>query len=174
MVGPQQISEELVASEIAERVAIINDGRIVQVGTIDDVLARPASLFVARFTRTRDFFDATAEPAACGARLRLGNGVVLHTDVKPPAGPVTVGIRPEDVEIAADAEARGGQHCIRGTVVWSHRRRAHLEIGIDLRGLTLVACSRLNGELSQRLTGQPVLVHVPPGATKVFPRETRR
>jgi len=160
------------ATDVADRVAIINDGRIVQVGTIDDVLARPASLFVARFTRTRNFFDASAEPAASGARLRIAGGPALLTDADPPPGPVTVGIRPEDIEIAADAEARDGQHCFEGTVVAIRRRPTHVEADIDV-GVVLVALGPRNGEMSESLIGHSVLVRIPPRAVKVFPRETR-
>ena len=39
------------ASDLADRVAIMNGGRIAQVGTIDEILADPASEFVSEFTR---------------------------------------------------------------------------------------------------------------------------
>jgi len=39
------------ASDLADRVAIMNSGRIVQVGAIDDILANPVNEFVSQFTR---------------------------------------------------------------------------------------------------------------------------
>ena len=58
------------AAEVADRVAIINEGRIVQVGNLDEVISGPASLFVARFTRTRNLLDGRAEPVGDSCRPR--------------------------------------------------------------------------------------------------------
>ena len=49
------------ASDLADRIAIMKDGRIAQVGTIDEVLTQPTNLFVARFARTRNFMEGNAE-----------------------------------------------------------------------------------------------------------------
>ncbi len=46
------------AFSVADRAAILNDGRIEQSGTLDELLRRPRSEFVARFMRCENIFDA--------------------------------------------------------------------------------------------------------------------
>jgi len=87
------------ASDVADRVAIMHEGTIVQVGTIAEIIARPVSLFVARFTRTRNLLDGIALPAECGWRIELLNGFSLPVAQCDAAGEVTVAIRPENVQI---------------------------------------------------------------------------
>ena len=57
------------ASDVADRIAIMKDGEVAQVGTIMDVVFSPDSLFIARFTRMRNFFDGTLE----GSKLKVGS-----------------------------------------------------------------------------------------------------
>ena len=160
------------ATDVADRIAIMNEGRLAQVGAMEDVLQRPASLFVARFTRTRNLLDATAERTGSGSRLRIGEALVLASDADSLDGPVTIGIRPEDIEIVPEAEAPAGGHCVKGTVVDIRPRPTYTEVEVDV-GVALVAHDRRNGKVTESLIGKTVLVHIPPRAVKVFPRETQ-
>ncbi len=112
------------ALELADRVVVMSQGRIEQVGSADEVYDRPNSAFVYGFIG-----DSSALPA------RLENGEVWLDDrtVGPrspglPDGPVTLFFRPHDVDLL---DGCGG--CIAGTVVASRRvagtRRVELEIG---------------------------------------------
>jgi len=165
-------------ADVADRVALINEGRIAQVGTIEDLLARPASLFVAQFTRTRNLLKATAEQAPSGSRLRIGEGLTLISAARPVAssehlldGPVTVAIRAEDIEIVPEADALGCQHCVKGTVVEIRPRPTYTEVEVDA-GVVLVAHMRRNSKEASSLVGKTVRLRIPPQAVKVFPRET--
>ncbi len=163
------------AADVADRVAIINGGRMVQVGSIEDVLARPASLFVARFTRTRNLLDATAERTGSGSRLRIGEALVLASEADSFDGPVTVGIRPEDIEIVPAPQVGSAglspyPQCAKGTVVDIRPRPTYTEVQVDV-GAVLVAHERRNEKITELLIGKTVLVRIPPRAVKLFPRE---
>ncbi|MFQ5764518.1 MAG: putative 2-aminoethylphosphonate ABC transporter ATP-binding protein [Rhodospirillales bacterium] len=85
------------ALTMADRIVVMNEGIIEQVGTPEDIYSRPASPFVADFVGTMNFLAGTA---AGNGRVRLGgvelataDGAVQHDE----GGAVTVCIRPEDV-----------------------------------------------------------------------------
>ena len=54
------------AMVLGSRVAVMNDGQIVQVGIPDDVLRHPNSEFVAKFALSRNVFSGQADDAGNG------------------------------------------------------------------------------------------------------------
>ena len=95
------------AISLGDRVAVINDGRIEQVGTVDDIFRHPTSQFVARFVGARNLFDGVVERRDGGAFLVHG-GVKIAV-VTDRLGPAHVSIRPEDILISRgklDSSAR--------------------------------------------------------------------
>jgi ABC-type sugar transport system ATPase subunit len=91
------------AMTIADRLAIFMDGRIVQVGTPDEVFERPASVAVAGFIGSppMNLFPGVVRS---GALHVAGEPVPLGRDAGPD-GDVTIGVRPGAVRIAADGLA---------------------------------------------------------------------
>jgi putative spermidine/putrescine transport system ATP-binding protein len=78
------------ALSMADRVAIFNNGRIVQVGTPEDVYERPTTRFVADFVGSSNVLDPAFAKAAGGpakwASLRPEKIAVARGKLKPPAG----------------------------------------------------------------------------------------
>ncbi|MEZ5670149.1 MAG: ABC transporter ATP-binding protein [Alphaproteobacteria bacterium] len=87
--------DQIEATTMADRVICMRAGRIEQVGTPDDLYARPASLFVAGFIGSPPMNQLAG--AASGGTLRIG-GVALP--VEGAEGPVTLGLRPETLQFA--------------------------------------------------------------------------
>ncbi|MGI4944637.1 MAG: ABC transporter ATP-binding protein [Janthinobacterium lividum] len=87
------------ALALADRIVVMQDGVVQQVGTPQELYARPLNLNVARFMGYRNIlhFDA-AVPAQGGlVRLHRGGTSILGTlQAGVPVGPVTVAIRPND------------------------------------------------------------------------------
>ncbi len=96
------------ALSMADRLAVVRDGRIVQVGQPADVYRRPASRFVADFLGRANFLGATVRSAdAGGVRLDCeGLGAMLSRaapDATPSNGQrVLCSLRPEAVRLIAD------------------------------------------------------------------------
>ena len=93
------------AMTLADRMVVMNDRRIQQVGAPMEVYARPANLFVARFVGSpaMSLLPATFAGGDGHARVRLGDGSEVATRV-PAAGlsrDLTLGLRPEAVTVAA-------------------------------------------------------------------------
>jgi multiple sugar transport system ATP-binding protein len=98
------------AMTLGDRVAVMRDGKLLQVGAPLEIYARPATRFVAEFVgsprvnvvpavmRRRDG-DWALE--VLGASLRLAAAADLRSGGGPAERPVVVGVRPEDLEIVA-------------------------------------------------------------------------
>ena len=82
--------DQLEATTMADRVVCMHAGRIEQVGTAEDLYARPDTLFVAGFIGAPPMNRLSAR--AEGGVLRLGQAQLA---VRGAAGEVTLGIRPE-------------------------------------------------------------------------------
>lgn len=112
------------ALELADRVVVMNQGRIEQIGTPDEVYDHPATPFVHRFIGESSELAAT-----------VANGQIWLDD-RPTglgadgAGPVLLFFRPHQVDIV---DGRGD--CLAGRVMGSRRlantRRLELSLGDD-------------------------------------------
>jgi putative spermidine/putrescine transport system ATP-binding protein len=78
------------AMVMCDRIAVMNDGRIEQVGTPDDIYEQPANSFVADFVGTSNRIPATVR----NGELDLGHATV-EAPPDAPEGEVTVVARPE-------------------------------------------------------------------------------
>ena len=94
------------AMTLADRIVVMNDRRIQQVGPPMEIYSRPANVFVAQFVGSpamslapATLVDGDSEFAA----LKLGNGTVIDTRVPRQAGlqkgDLRVGLRPEGVRV---------------------------------------------------------------------------
>ena len=94
------------AMTLADRIVVMNDRRIQQIGPPMEIYERPANTFVARFVGSPAMTLAPAELVEGGdgfARVRLGDGSELDTRVSRaalPGGPLQVGLRPDYVRVA--------------------------------------------------------------------------
>ncbi|MEA3012296.1 MAG: multiple sugar transport system ATP-binding protein [Sphingomonadales bacterium] len=96
------------AMTLADRIVVMNDRRIQQVGPPMEIYARPANAFVARFVGSPAMTLASAVliPSDGGfARVRLGDGAEVETRVAagglPAGAPLQLGLRPENVAVTA-------------------------------------------------------------------------
>jgi len=108
------------AMTLSDRVAVMKDGRIEQVGTPRDIYENPVSMFVASFIGQTNFFPGRIEGRDDGAvAVRTDEGHLLK--VAPPVreedgaavapgNTVTVSVRPESLRLQAGGpEAEGGE-----------------------------------------------------------------
>jgi len=83
------------AMSMSDRIAVMNDGRIEQLGSAVDIYNRPASRFVAAFVGQINLIAGTAD----GGALLAGGQRIRAPAALPSAGQVTLGIRPEQLHI---------------------------------------------------------------------------
>lgn len=88
------------ALSLGERVAVLNKGQVVQVGTPEDIMRRPNSEFVAGFALSRNLFQGNAAGAEDGSLVDIG-GVRIKAETTL-RGTVHASIRPEDIFISRE------------------------------------------------------------------------
>jgi len=144
------------ALALATRVAVLEDGRIVQTGTPTEVFHRPRSQFVARFIGIRNVFPGMLESVDEGGvtmgRFRLGEGIVFSVMTDHAGGPGCLLFRGEDVFLSVERPSAELPNLHRGRVVDLAPARSGIEVGVDI-GVEIVAL--MDEELVQRLGLRP-------------------
>ena len=111
------------AMELADRVAILDAGRIEQVGHPSEIYAAPASAFVASFVGDPTGLDVTV----AGGEVRLGPFALGPAPAGLGDGPGRLFVRPSDVALTRPG---AGVPARLANVVWaSHGRQA--EVALD-------------------------------------------
>lgn len=154
------------ASLVADRIAVMRAGEIEQVGSIPDVLAKPSSLFIAEFTRARNFQEGLAERTAGGCRIKTPSGALLYSSDTRSEGPVVLAVRPEQIALERGIGARDDANSLKARVVQVRFRPPFFELELNA-GFPLIAYRQGAGEFSE---GDEVHVHIDPDAVLVFPR----
>ncbi|HEX2146419.1 MAG TPA: sn-glycerol-3-phosphate import ATP-binding protein UgpC [Pseudorhizobium sp.] len=94
--------DQLEAMTLADRLVVLNGGRIEQIGAPLEVYHRPASTFVASFIGSPAMNLVQCE--LHGDRLAVGPSLLTLDSRAPTSGKVTVGLRAEDLRVAAPKE----------------------------------------------------------------------
>jgi spermidine/putrescine ABC transporter ATP-binding subunit len=162
------------ALTMSDRVAVMRQGRIEQIGTPAELYETPASRFVADFLGESNFLDGIVAGVEDGGRYRIHavDGMELAglgTVPLRPGQPVTAAIRPERLR-CGDPEAPGGNRC-RGVVLEviyvGDATRYRVGLGADV-ALTVKVPNRLGGPAYA--PGETVALTWHPAETRLFPR----
>jgi len=102
---------------VADRIGVMDHGRLMQVGPPADIYERPNSRWVADFVGDMNLFEGrvgderlSVEGTAAG-RLRVATTIVAE-----PRTPVWIAIRPERLRLSREKPACG-DNCVPGTIV---------------------------------------------------------
>lgn len=97
------------ALTMSDRIAVMNAGRILQIGRPEDIYEAPADRFVAGFIGQSNLLDATVAETGQTGVVVLGNGRRLSADTsgRSAGTNVTLAIRPERLSLAAISESSG-------------------------------------------------------------------
>jgi len=77
---------------MSDRIALMNKGRVEQVGTPEEIYERPATRFAAEFVGSANFFEGTGD----GRTVRTKDGLAIESAA---SGDVTLLVRPEKMRI---------------------------------------------------------------------------
>ncbi len=96
------------AMTMADRIAVMNQGRIEQLGSPAELYEEPRTAFVARFLGVSNLLDGEADG---NGGVRLSDGTLVHAPVLGDRrGRVSAGIRPEKIRLGStDANVLTGQ-----------------------------------------------------------------
>jgi putrescine transport system ATP-binding protein len=91
------------AMTMANRIAVMSKGRVLQVGSPEEVYEYPCNRFVADFIGTANLFDGKLsedEPDRCAALTGIGEIHVGHGVTGTLNMPLSISVRPEKIEIS--------------------------------------------------------------------------
>ncbi len=150
------------AVEIGDRIALVFDGRLEQLGRPRDFYERPHSARVARFFGSRNLFTGT-----CRDDVVATSFADLHiAHARPPEGAVVVTIRPEAVLLGHG----GPENTIEGRIVESHYRGAHVTVRVAIAE-TIIEASLRPDEARSFAVGDVTKVTLPSARLWVMPEE---
>jgi putative spermidine/putrescine transport system ATP-binding protein len=156
------------ALSLSDRIVVMREGRVMQVGAPAEIHDRPRNVFVADFVGYRNLIPLTV--AACGADGLVtaeGGGLRVRGRVDVGLGDaVLAAIRPEDVSLAEDAQAAG---VVRGTVrlVEYQGREYDVEVALEsgtLLKARLAAAPKVGGVVGLALDPNRIVL-LPPEVT---------
>jgi iron(III) transport system ATP-binding protein len=148
------------AMHIADRIALMRAGRIVQSGTAEDLYFRPETLFAARFFCDFNEIEATSRDGV--VETPLGS---FPAPAEVPNGPCLVCIRPQALQIAADGHGKAAEVVARRFLGRVDRIR------IRVPGLPRDLHARLRDARAYR-PGQKVGLQVDPRDVLTFPTDS--
>jgi len=160
------------AALMASRLGVMEAGRLVQVGSTEEVFHQPRTPSVAAFVGMENLFPAVAEPASAGSSLvEIAPGVRLVVRGHH-SGPVSVAFRSEEVAISGEEDARSGaEDSHEGQIVAVVPLQSAVRVVVDV-GVPVVATIPRT-EIRQRMPelGQRVTCRVPAEAVHVTANE---
>ena len=133
------------AASLADRVGVLVDGRLLQVGAPADLVASPADPFVASLAGGNVLRGRAAPTAGQLTRVELVSGdAVYSTDAASP-GPVTVVVYPWDVSLAREAPVDSALNHVRGEIasLVAIGNRARVRVGPLTAEITTASVERL-------------------------------
>ncbi len=150
------------ALTMADRIGVMQAGRMAQVGTPREVFARPASRFVAEFMGVANLWDGVVRNDGLTMEI-AGIGVVRLGRPAAP-GPAVLGVRAERLQFGAIAGMNQMTGVMERTVYAGEIVTSSVRCGTD----TMVQVSEpAHGAVPQ---GGKVTLSFPPDAGMVFPR----
>jgi ABC-type sulfate/molybdate transport systems ATPase subunit len=157
------------AAALAERVGVMVEGRLLQLGSPAELVAAPADSFVASFAGG-NVLHGTAAPLASGlTEVRLDDGgLVYSTD--PGEGPVSVVVYPWEVALAREAPADSAVNHVLGEIasLVSLGNRLRVRVGPLTAEVTAASAERL-----VLREGERVVASFKATGTRLLPREPR-
>src|SRR6201995_4237076 len=90
------------ALSLADRIVVLRDGRVRQIGTPEALYARPAHADVAEVMGYRNLVESGATRAGNGVSVTIAGSAIGGTRVEPVNGKAVAAIRPEDLVATPD------------------------------------------------------------------------
>ncbi len=147
------------AMTLGDRIVIMKDGYIMQIGTPQEVFDRPANIFVAGFIGSpqMNFFDAKLQKIATGYQVVVADAVMpLSEKIQKKLGDkgygdmdVTLGIRPEHISFTTQT----GEHTISAKVDVSEMMGSEIHLHVTTQEGKDVVLRVPTTELSEEFRG---------------------
>ena len=160
--------DQMEAMELADRIAVMHEGDILQQGSPEDLYCRPADPRVAQFFGSTNWIDGRMSGSDAVDTI-VGPLAVPASDNRAAGESVVVGVRPEDVELTPDGQGKAAQeNSFRGRVVSNVFLGDHRVYTVEVGEHVLLVRT-----LASVLVGGTVGVRIPRDKACVFRAHSR-
>jgi len=159
------------ALAVSQRIAVMQAGRVEQLGGPREIYRRPVSLFAARFMGMTNVLPGiVAGREGVRARVRVGAVELVVADAAARQGEaVTLCLRPEALRIIAPGAASDpGEARLEGMVTNAEFLGALTRLDLELPGGTLLKVAVLDDAAGRATPGQPIVLAYDPARLTVF------
>lgn len=131
------------AMVLSDRIAVMRQGQIIQIGTPQQIYTQPADPFVADFVGESNLLPVSNVTVEKGRwRTEIANGQILRAEKSAATAPPTFAmVRPEGVQIlplgtqAKPVQGDEWHNCLHGTVSFIHYAGSSYLMGVTLEGI---------------------------------------
>jgi molybdate/tungstate transport system ATP-binding protein len=120
------------ALSLADRCAVINQGRIEQIGNMEDIFQRPTTQFIADFVGMKNIFEAQFN----GSRAIIGNELEVDLGRQLSGHHGYIAIRPDDITITRKGFASNNSNSFRGIITAMVDQGFYYEVHIQVGKVT--------------------------------------
>lgn len=163
---------------MSDRIAVMSQGDVLQVGAPEEIYERPNCRFVADFIGDTNFLQGSVSEARTGSDaviVRLENGATLQAaaaEAVTAGTPVSVAVRPEKIHLYTNGDgAPGGVNLFKGSVASVVYIGTDTHYDVDLGTGQHVRVRRQNSAAGSPLharEGETVSVTFAPDAARVL------
>jgi molybdate/tungstate transport system ATP-binding protein len=125
------------AYTLADKMAVMHDGKIIEVGVPEKIFEEPENYHTATLVGFENIFKGNASPNESGSKLQLENGLQLMSS-KSYSGPVYVCIRPERIRIGTNQYSND----LTGKVEEVFRERSGYRIIASINDVEITAITK--------------------------------
>jgi len=145
------------ALTMSDRIGVMHQGKLLQVGTPEEIYEHPRTRFIADFIGETNFVPVTVAGAG---EVRLPGGEVVRAVTHTPAGTeVSLALRPEKVSLYRESETvPPGLNCLSGVVKLRIYVGAALYYHVDVGSATIRSRQENSPGMAQLAEGDQVCV----------------
>ncbi|KQC05797.1 MAG: ABC transporter [Methanoculleus sp. SDB] len=152
---------------LADRVAVMNKGEIVQIGEPDDIFRRPESEFIAQFVGVENLFRGVCRKEGGEAYIDVnGQRIVSSTCMNGES--VYASIRPEDIFVSRETLDASARNSFQGTIVEIVDNGMFIRLTVDAGIPFVVVVTRQGYEAMSLTMGESVYLTFKAGSVHVF------
>ncbi|MDN7011652.1 ATP-binding cassette domain-containing protein [Methanoculleus sp. FWC-SCC3] len=152
--------------DLADRVAIMRGGDVIQVGSAEEIFRKPNSDFVAGFVGVENLLRGTG---SSDGTVAVGDLQIRAENAIP--GPVSVAIRPEEIQLSKAPLSKNGRNVVFGRVDSVRPNGGLVKVSVDAGVPFRVTLTRQGFEETGFAPGEAIYLAFLPSAAHVYSSE---
>ena len=151
---------------LADRIAVMDNGKIIQIGSSEEIFRKPSSEFIAKFVGAENIFKGKAEKQGDITKINLGQvKISSNTNLD---GDVHVTIRPEDIILSKMKIESSARNVFFGKIIGITEKESIIELVVDVGVSFKVYITRLSFEDLNINIGSELYIIFKASAVHVF------